>query len=1457
MRKKLVILFLVLGMTGTVSAESGFGSGCELGYHQNESSSPMEDYCGTAQDGTWNGDISTASAFFNKGYDLEYSDGTDDYVDIGDVGAAEPSGNFTFTLRAYPRECYDFMRWWDKSPKGNYAGGGYRIIQTCSSIVFNLGTADGSDQKGVKWNYGGTVNTWYNTTVRYRADTNNLTIRVNGDHKNSTIMSAGADTSSTVALWLGKSATAGNPYNGKFDDFRLYNQYLSDAEVKSWEETNNLQTNNEPSIDSTDTDPDVWKQGDTISGEVNTTDPDNNVDYVQATVTENGTQIVQQNLTDGDNDGVYDTADLFTVDQNVPYNLTIKAVDTEGAQDSVFIAQSLATYQDGFEDYKAGLSLYDPDQVQQPYEASGSSYYVNDTTVYEGSQSVWSGDKDGNHGIYHDGSSYPRFDAYSYQNISVRVQDDSDGKTGRSGIWLSDSDPGNGVSATIGDNLMIGRHAGNGSGTIFEIASDTSFTAKEGEWYNLVFQRVRNPVEKTVTMKAWVFNSTGHKKGFVQGTHERFIDAKDVGVTSWNSTTFDNLGTAAGAPEISSITTTPSTWELGDNVDVAAAVSDPDNVTSVNATVYEDGTQIQKVELTDGDNDGVYDRLDVFKVDKSVTYKIVVEASDTTGARSSKSVQQLVDIDPSVSLDSPADSSTFDLTDSINYRVEATGETGSVEVVTNGSVLSLPKTSRGTSTLSKSKKQMKSGQFFWRAYTAFDTTVNENAEEGNTNSWNAVGSDTSTTDWTVTQKEVINGSYSYNNTDTGDSSPLYDFPSHDNKSISLRMKYASHTKNAYAEIGLNMDSGINSELRARVTKNGAVEIEDAGGTHTVKPAGWFDKSREHVFKFVPRPANKEMDIYIDHQKVYTSSNIDSYGSVNELILTVQGDDSASTESVLYDDIKLTDTAASSNYRHFTVRKDPDLVTFNHQFPERSPPLDWTFLPGKSDNATYSYMIQGDTQAKGYALYQERESTADTWTQMYNQTVDSVGKFNDPRDLAVLSENESETYLVPSSVGGREHTVKVLDIIDSNTVVLELDGVNIGRIKEGSNYFVRDTRFERSHFNSLVEKVDFKDNEVVIAIDSTQTKRIGNKIGYYDYRTSFRTGGVWYNSSRVRVAVGQLPFFELPQPTGTVKVTPNQAGYSQELQTQITVRGIKVKDATFYYRHPNGTEFKSNNFGDVNENTIYNITSFTEFKDLGQYEWWVQFEDMESNSLHESPEFQFTLEEDTSDLDQQFSEEVDTTGDGTHDTTATVYYDVDKPKGVVSLRNFTTGTIPFKYRLGVENIEPEKRFILKDPDGNIVLNRVHPAAQSNFDFPIDGKALSSGEWEAGQYTFYSVLEGDNYNLKTKETTFRVKKKKSAADDLIENIWVAGFWGKYLDAFAKTSSFSQASWNFFFQVLFFLGLFFGVSYVAGISFGTILTFTTGFILAAGSYLEPWLGGFFLVSPAVYLGVWIFLR
>jgi len=140
--------------------------------------------------------------------------------------------------------------------------------------------------------------------------------------------------------------------------------------------------------------------------------------------------------------------------------------------------------------------------------------------------------------------------------------------------------------------------------------------------------------------------------------HLGTMDGDDNARTYYDLSTYPKFNLK---PSINSVSTSPSSWTVGSDVNVSADVVDGDGtVSSVSVDVWENGTQIvSDASLTQ--NSGTWEATDLFTVDESdVYYNISLTATDNDGATATYSDNQLIkDTAPNINIDKPVNKTYF------------------------------------------------------------------------------------------------------------------------------------------------------------------------------------------------------------------------------------------------------------------------------------------------------------------------------------------------------------------------------------------------------------------------------------------------------------------------------------------------------------------------------------------------------------------------------------------------------------------------------------------------------------------------------------------------------------------------------------------------------------------------------------------------------------------------------
>lgn len=313
---------------------------------------------------------------------------------------------------------------------------------------------------------------------------------------------------------------------------------------------------------------------------------------------------------------------------------------------------------DGFED-----GDYSSDPSYTELESSGAAslsvqsgsnfgtYYLDAQTDFNAERFVQEIGVDSNTASFQKGETYYYYmytknspDAYTY--------------------WSDGGSQGN------SNNILRAGLTGGGSFRVKEIGTSGSYN--DNQWYNITIRQPSGTQDLEVNYKdlsGTVEHTISGNLGYDIGT------INYAGFQYYNSRVyFDNIilgHNPNSPPNFDSVSTSPSSWTLGSDVDVSASVSNGDGtVSGVSADVWEDGTQIvSDASLTDSDGDGKWDIDNLFTVDESdVYYNLTLTAEDDDGATSTFEEDQFIqDKKPVFTIEKP-DSEEF--TYSPDYRIQ-------------------------------------------------------------------------------------------------------------------------------------------------------------------------------------------------------------------------------------------------------------------------------------------------------------------------------------------------------------------------------------------------------------------------------------------------------------------------------------------------------------------------------------------------------------------------------------------------------------------------------------------------------------------------------------------------------------------------------------------------------------------------------------------------------------------
>lgn len=319
MKRKFLVLVLIFGLMGTVSASFQDGSLIRDGFEDGECKSDADwNPCGTY------GVVNQQDAFNGTyGFEITASNGNNNFVDHT-LSSPKKFESFRFYSAVSDddgtsQSGFQSSDLYLKDGNGNRIIG-FRIAWEQNGFYFNGNYYDSVS-----------VDTWYDVEFRKIDYTNNeADLYVNGSSiVTDASFSTNADNIDVVRI----GATSQGGVEAWFDDV-----------------TFDYSSNTAPSIDSVSTSPSSWTLNSDVNVSANVSDSDGSVSSVSADVWENGTQIVNDaSLSDSDGDGTWEVSNLFTVDkQDVYYNYTLTATDNDGAtstySDSQFISDDPPEY---------------------------------------------------------------------------------------------------------------------------------------------------------------------------------------------------------------------------------------------------------------------------------------------------------------------------------------------------------------------------------------------------------------------------------------------------------------------------------------------------------------------------------------------------------------------------------------------------------------------------------------------------------------------------------------------------------------------------------------------------------------------------------------------------------------------------------------------------------------------------------------------------------------------------------------------------------------------------------------------------------------------------------------------------------------------------------------------------------------------------------------------------------
>jgi len=240
-------------------------------------------------------------------------------------------------------------------------------------------------------------------------------------------------------------------------------------------------------------------------------------------------------------------------------------------------------------------------------------------------------------------------------------------------VYLADSTDNYGISSyrdtSSGDTSISLMYDPDNNGGSFQCqAKDTDFglansqSVSENQWYHVVCAvrddgsnisiYLNGQFQESVTDYDGMRAPDSHRIGaFADGTlsldgkvdelreYSEFLNSTEVSNLYNYNSLFSNT-----PPSFNSVTTNPSSWSLSSSVDVSANVTDGDgNVSSVSASVWENGTKIVDGASLTNTGGSTWSVSDLFTVEESnVFYNLTVTATDDDGATSTEKMSQFI-----------------------------------------------------------------------------------------------------------------------------------------------------------------------------------------------------------------------------------------------------------------------------------------------------------------------------------------------------------------------------------------------------------------------------------------------------------------------------------------------------------------------------------------------------------------------------------------------------------------------------------------------------------------------------------------------------------------------------------------------------------------------------------------------------------------------------------------------
>jgi len=213
----------------------------ELNIPMNIDRTPIRDYSSTVTNGTAIGSPSFSSSCKSGG--CFNFDGTDDYIDFGDITTFDGAEALTISAWVYDSDTSDGVRYIVGKWYGSAGGGGqtfklYTYLSDRDQLIFSISDGSNNCQKRTTSTTAFSANTWHHIAAIWRGG-NDVEIWIDGN--NEPIATHGSCNSVSSLYNSDERLTIGNKYNGagtpvqfwdgKIDQVLIFNRSISAEQV--------------------------------------------------------------------------------------------------------------------------------------------------------------------------------------------------------------------------------------------------------------------------------------------------------------------------------------------------------------------------------------------------------------------------------------------------------------------------------------------------------------------------------------------------------------------------------------------------------------------------------------------------------------------------------------------------------------------------------------------------------------------------------------------------------------------------------------------------------------------------------------------------------------------------------------------------------------------------------------------------------------------------------------------------------------------------------------------------------------------------------------------------------------------------------------------------------------------------------------------------------------------------